>query len=148
MLNNRGEKKFKKQFPDLKQVINGKEIEFEMYGQVPLRTGVNSVYLQEPSGRKTTYTEFEVDNMHKYGLRVELNYAYIMEKLKSKILKSIIAAIIVAVAILIFLNSLGFIAVIISILALFIIYSVSVNKLVKGLGISAYRVVVVTEPVH
>lgn len=147
MLKQRGERKFKKQFPELKQVVNGREIDFEMSGQVPLQMGINSVYLQEANGRKTTYTEFEVDARHRYGLRVELNYVYIMDKLKKAFIISIIIGVIASLIVQTALNQLGWISIPISFLVLFTIYSVSVSKLVKGLGISAYRVVVVTEPI-
>lgn len=146
MLKDRGEKKFKKQFPALKQVINGNEIEFEMSGQVPLQNGLNSIYLLEPNGRKTTYTEFEVDNMHKYGLRVELNINYIMDKLKKKIIMSIIIGIAASLMLQIALRQLGLVSLLISVITLITIYSLTVNKLIKGLGISAYKVVVVTQP--
>lgn len=147
MFKNRGEKKFKKQFPALKQVVNGREIEFELAGQIPLQHGLNSVYLLEPNGRRTTFTEFEVDNMHQYGLRVELNYGYIMDKLKPKIIMSIVAGIIISLLLQVALSSLGVVSILISLVTLVVIYSVSVTKLVKGLGISAYKVVVVTQPI-
>lgn len=148
MFRNYGEKRFKKQFPNLKQVINGTEVAFEMYGQVPLRMGSNSVYLLEPNGKKTTYTEFEVDAYHKYGLRVELNYQYIVSKFKFPIIMSIVAGMLAALIVQIILSGLGFLAYILSLLLLFAIYYFTVNRLVRSLGISAYKVVVVTQLIN
>lgn len=147
MFKDYGEKKFKKQFPNLKQVINEVEVDFEMYGQVPLRNGENSVYLLEPNGKKTVFTTFDVDMYHKYGLRVELNYSYVIEKIKTPLIISMIVGVIASIIIQFLLTGLGLWALVLSLLALFVIYYLAVNKLVKNLGISAYKVVVVKTPI-
>lgn len=148
MFKNYGERRFKKQFPNLKQVINDVEVDFEMYGQVPLRNGENSVFLLEPNGKKTTFTTFEVDIYHKYGLRVELNYPYVVNKIKLPLMLSIIAGIIASIFIQVVLSGLGIWSLLISFIVILGIYYLAADKLVKDLGISAYKVVVVKTPIN
>ncbi len=148
MFKNYGEKKFKKQFPELKQVINDVPVDFEMYGQVPLQNGENSVYLLEPNGKKSTYTMFDVDVYHKYGLRIELNYPYVIKKIQKQLIIAIIFGVIISLLVQVLLSGLGIWALLISFLVLVAIYYFTANKLVADLGISAYKVVVVKTPIN
>lgn len=144
MFKNYGEKKFKKQFPQLKQVINGNEVDFDMYGQVPLKMGENSVYLKDQEGKNSVHTYFEVDPYHKYGLKIEMNYAYVMTKIKTQLILVLVIGFIASMLIQIVLASLGWLSLVISFAFILAVYLLGVNRLVAKLGISAYKVEVVS----
>lgn len=145
MFKNYGENRFRKQFPNLKQVINEVEVDFDMYAQVPLKIGENSVYLKDQDGKKSVYTTFEVDNYHKYGLRIEMNYPYVMQKIKVQLITILIVGMVVSLLVqLAFVNA-GLWALFLSFLVLVAIYIGAVSRLVKKLGISAYKVEVSSE---
>lgn len=92
------ESRFNKRFPDLKQVINEREVDFNMHGQIPLRYGENNIYLKatDRNGevRRSVYTTFNVEGGKRYGLKLVYNYEYILNELKMPYLKLLLALII------------------------------------------------------
>ncbi len=144
MFNKYSENKFKKKFPGLMQVINEQPIAFDLYGQVPLRFGPNQVYLLANDGKRTVYTDFTVEDGYKYGLKIVYNYPYVIDKIKRKFIIMFLATMLgsfllevlfITVFPYIFLVTLG--------LSL-IIYYFSVEYFINQLGISAYKIEVVS----
>ncbi len=145
MFKNFAEKRFKKKFPDLKQVINEQEIAFDLYGQVPLKFGENSVYLKDKDGKRTVYTYFTVENGYGYGLRIVYNYPYIVEKIKTQFIITIILLTILVVLIEIFLSTYIWLSFFIALVLNISGYFWAINHYISKLGISAYKVEVVSQ---
>ncbi len=144
MLKNYGEKRFKKKFPNLKQVINNQVVNFDMYGQVPLKYGENNVYLQDENGKRTVYTDFVVDSEHKYGLKIVYNYPYIISKIKTQFLLTMFTALVLTVVFQILFTQYFAYTYLVSFVATLIIYFWSVDHYIGNLGISAYKIEVVS----
>ncbi len=138
------ENKFKKRFPELKQVINEQPIDFDLYGQVPLRYGHNQVYLLAKDGRRTVYTDFDVKNDYKYGLKIVYNYPYVIEKIKKQFIVLFVATIIGSVVLeALLIQYIPFVFVITLIASIFIYYF-AVEHFINQLGICAYKIEVVS----
>lgn len=141
-----GEKRFKKKFPNLKQVINDHEVGFEMYGQVPLRFGQNEVYLKNEDGSRTVLTDFVVDENHKYAMKIIYNYPYIIEEIKVRFLFSMIFIIGVCVGLTVAFAPYFKYMFLVGPLLAAIGYGLTIEVLVSKLGIRAYKVEVTQTP--
>lgn len=140
MLKRLNEYKFNSKFKGLKQVINGKEVDFKINTQIPLQYGENIVYLLDKDGNKTVYSIFDVKSGYDYSLKIEYNYAYVIEKLKISFLFILIYSILIGILGITLLSRYGLIGYIISFLILVINYFISIEYKVSKLGISAFRI--------
>lgn len=145
MFKNFAEKRFKKKFPDLKQVINDYEIDFDLYGQVPLKFGENNVYLKDKDGKRTVYTYFTVENGYGYGLRIVYNYPYIVEKIKKQFIITIVLLTLLVLLIEVFLTDYIWFNLFIAFALNISGYFWAINHYISKLGICAYKVEVVTK---
>ncbi|WOO89950.1 hypothetical protein R2F61_04445 [Mollicutes bacterium LVI A0078] len=145
MFKNFAEKRFKKKFPGLKQVINEYEIDFDLYGQVPLKFGENSVYLKDKDEKRTVYTYFNVEDGFSYGLRIVYNYPYIVEKIKTQFIITIVLLTILVLLIEVFLASYIWFSFFIALALNISGYFWAINHYISKLGISAYKVEVVSQ---
>lgn len=146
MFKNSEEKRFKKRFPNLKQVINDVEVDFDMGQQVPLQEGENFVYLKEPDGTRSVYTIFNVDNRHTYALQIQINQMVIVEKLKVPVILAFICGMLLSFIIQMLITISIISNILISFFIMIAMYYLAVRKSVDELGISAYKIVVVERP--
>lgn len=142
------ERRFKRQFPGIKQVVNDREYPFAQNVNIPLKYGENTVYLkaEEENTRRSVYTTFIVDSYHNYGFQLVYNYKYIAEKLRGKYLKSIILVLVLQGIIIFLLNSTPLSqlnplihTLIVFVLGIGMIYYLQ-TKAIASLGISAYKI--------
>ncbi|WOO88104.1 hypothetical protein RZE82_04050 [Mollicutes bacterium LVI A0039] len=143
MLKGYSERRFRKKFPNLKQVINESELDFHMRAQVPLRYGENQVYLKAEDGRRTVITDFNVDGEHQYGLKIVYNYPYIIEKIKTQFLMTIIAVIFIAIAMQILITPYFKYIYLVNFVVTIFAYMFIIEYYIGKLGISAYKIDVV-----
>ncbi len=138
------ENRFKKKFPGLKQVINNQVVNFDMYGQVPLKYGTNTVYLEDADNKRTVYTDFTVDSEHKYGLKIVYNYPYIITKIKTQFLITMLVMLFLTILFQVLFTQYFAYTYIISFVATLVVYFWSVDYYIGNLGISAYKIEVVS----
>lgn len=143
MLEKYSGKRFKKQFPNLKQVINDREIDFDMSGQVPLRLGTNEVYLKDRNNRRTTLTVFNVNPANKYAFKIEYNVPYIVSKIKYQFIVVFALTILISLAMQIVVSASIILSLLVSVITMLVLYYIFMNRLVTGLGISAYKIEVI-----
>lgn len=139
------ENRFRRKFPNLKQVINDQPIDFDMYGQVPLRFGPNQVYMLAEDGRRTVYTEFTVDSQYNYGLKIVYNYPYIIEKIRKPFIITIFVTMLLAIMIQIILTPYIHYVFFFTFLGSLMVYYFSMEYFINKLGISAYKIEVVKQ---
>lgn len=140
MLKKLNEYKFNRKFKGLKQVVNGKEVDFKINTQIPLLYGENIIYLVDKDGNKTVYSIFDVKSGYDYSLKIEYNYGYVIEKLKTSFLFILIYSVLLGTLSVAFLSRYGLAGYIISFLILIINYFIAIEYKVSKLGISAFRI--------
>ncbi len=143
MFRNRGGHNFQKQFPNLKQVVNDQEFDFNINNKINLKFGENVAYLIDENRNRTVYTTFDVDKLHNYQLHIEYNYEYINEKIRKNLILIIAFCIILIFFLIFFLAKFGFIAYLVAFVVALLVYYFAAQKSIATLGIKAYKIVVI-----